>query len=67
MKCERCLREEARFRVRTDLIDMKVCAACAAEAQRLGLVVEPVDVGEAKNDRDKSEFAVQDWRLKLSA
>jgi protein-arginine kinase activator protein McsA len=67
MKCERCLREEAKFRVRTDLIDMKVCAACAAEARRLGLAVEILEVREAKNDRGKTEFAVQDCRLKLSA
>jgi hypothetical protein len=33
--------EEAIYRVRSDVIDMKVCAACAAEARRLGLVVEP--------------------------
>jgi hypothetical protein len=68
MKCERCLRaEEAKFRVRTDLIDIKVCAACAAEAWKLGIAVETLDVREAKNDKGKSEFAVHDCRLKLSA
>jgi len=41
MKCERCRgREEAAYRVRSDVIDMKVCAACAAEAMRLGIAVE---------------------------
>lgn len=41
MKCQRCWRvEAATYRVRSDLIDVKVCAACAAEARRLGIVVE---------------------------
>ena len=41
MKCERCCgREEAAYRVRSDLIDMKVCGGCAAEAGRLGIAVE---------------------------
>ena len=41
MSCQRCCRyEEARYRVRSDLIDMKVCGACAAEAGRLGIAVE---------------------------
>ena len=41
MKCERCRgRGEAAYRVRSDVIDMKVCAACAAEAMRLGIAVE---------------------------
>ena len=43
MKCERCCRrEEAAYRVRSDVIDMKVCAVCADEARRLRLVVEPL-------------------------
>ena len=44
MKCERCVRaEEAQYRARSDVIDMKVCAPCAAEGSRLGLTVEPLD------------------------
>ena len=43
MKCERCRgRQEAVCRVRSDVIDMKVCGACAAEAGRLGIAVELV-------------------------
>ena len=35
MKCQRCFRgEEATYRVRSDVIDMKVCGSCAAEATR---------------------------------
>ena len=41
MKCQRCCRhEEARYRVHSELIDIKVCGACAAEAGRLGIAVE---------------------------
>jgi hypothetical protein len=41
MKCERCWRyEEARYHVRSDLINLKVCGACAVEAGRLGIAVE---------------------------
>lgn len=67
MKCERCLRgEEAKFRVRSDIIDMKVCAACADEARKLGIAVEVLD-REEKNNQGKNEFAVRDCRLKFSA
>jgi hypothetical protein len=49
MKCQRCVGgEEATYRVRSDVIDMKVCAACAAEARRLGLAVEPLGDSEEK-------------------
>jgi hypothetical protein len=41
MKCERCVRaEEARYRAYSDIIDMKVCGACAVEGQQLGLGIE---------------------------
>ncbi|MBI4524105.1 MAG: hypothetical protein HY695_09875 [Deltaproteobacteria bacterium] len=41
MKCRRCLRErECNFRVRTDEINLTVCAPCAVEARRLELPVE---------------------------
>jgi hypothetical protein len=40
MKCQRCLRDEAIYRVYTDAIDMEVCFACAEEAYRLGIAVE---------------------------
>ena len=41
MKCQRCSSgQEATYRVRSDVIDMKVCGACAAEAGRLGIAVE---------------------------
>lgn len=68
MKCQRCLRdEEATYRVHSDLIDMKVCAACADEARRLGIAVEVLDRKEGKNNEAKNEFAVQHYRVKLSA
>jgi hypothetical protein len=44
MKCERCPEgEEARYRAYSDIIDMKVCARCAADGRRLGLGIEVLD------------------------
>jgi hypothetical protein len=64
MKCQRCLRgEEATYRVRSDVIDMKVCAACADEARRLGLAVERLSDGERKGTGEKSEL--RDYRSEL--
>ena len=41
MKCQRCIRgKEAAYRVYSDVIEMKVCPACAAEARRLGITSE---------------------------
>lgn len=41
MKCERCFRgEEAKYRVHTEVIDLKVCAACAKKARKLRIAVE---------------------------
>ena len=43
MKCQRCLTgEEATYRVYSDALEMAVCPACAAEARKLGLTVEPL-------------------------
>jgi hypothetical protein len=43
MKCQRCLSgEEATYRVYSDALEMAVCVACADEARRLGLDVEPL-------------------------
>ena len=44
MKCQRCLSgQEATYRVRSDVIDMKVCAACADEA-RIELISPSIKV-----------------------
>jgi hypothetical protein len=52
LKCQRCLRDEAaKYRVFTQIIDMKVCAACADEAGKLGINVELLDSGEEKKPR----------------
>ena len=48
MQCERCRSgAEAIFRVRTDILDMMVCSACAKEAREIGI---PVVVLESTND-----------------
>ena len=41
MKCVRCEEnKEAQYRVFSDILDLKVCADCAAEAGRLNLGIE---------------------------
>jgi hypothetical protein len=43
IKCERCISgEPALYWVESDVIRLRVCKACAEEARRLGLKVEPV-------------------------
>jgi hypothetical protein len=66
MKCQRCVRgEEATYRVRSDVIDMKVCAACADEARRLGLAVEVLGSEEKKGNGEKSELELRDYGSEL--
>ena len=66
MKCQRgCGREEATYRVRSDVIDMKVCAACADEARRLGIAVEVLSGEERKGNGEKSKFELRDYRSEL--
>jgi protein-arginine kinase activator protein McsA len=66
MKCERCCRrEEATYRVRSDVIDMKVCASCANEATRLGIAVEVLVGGGRKHNGEKSELELRDYRSEL--
>ena len=56
MKCERCCRrEELTYRVRSDVIDMKVCGSCADEARRLGIAVEVLVGGGRKRNGESSE------------
>jgi hypothetical protein len=44
MNCERCMRaERAEYRAYSDIIDLRVCANCAAEAWELGLSIESLD------------------------
>ena len=66
MKCQRCCgHEESRYRVRSDVIDMKVCAACGNEARRLGIVVEVLGGEERKGNGEKSKFELRDYRSEL--
>ena len=53
MKCERCVRDEAMatYWVVTEVLDMKVCAACADAARKLGINVEPIESCEGKKRR----------------
>jgi hypothetical protein len=48
MECERCFTgDEARYRAYTDIIDIKVCSACADKARNIGIAVEVLG-GEGK-------------------
>jgi hypothetical protein len=52
MKCQRCLRgEEATHRVYTDVMDIKVCAACADEARELHIGIEVLETNQRTNER----------------
>lgn len=52
MKCQRCANDkEAEFRVVSDVLDIKVCADCAAEARSLGTSLEVVEIDKTKNER----------------
>lgn len=44
LKCQRCLSGEvARYMVRSDVIHVPVCEACAEAARKLALTVTPID------------------------
>ncbi len=45
MNCERCdsmWGEEATFRIRSDILNLKICGQCAKEASDLELMVKPL-------------------------
>ena len=66
MKCQRCSgREEASYRVRSDVIDMKVCAACADEARRLRISVDVLGGQERKGNGEKGQLEFRDYRSEL--
>jgi hypothetical protein len=51
MKCQRCLEgKEAKYRVYSDVLDIKVCSGCAAEACTLRLAVELLHPDETSRD-----------------
>jgi hypothetical protein len=52
MKCQRCLEgKEAKYRVYSDVLDIKVCSGCAAEARTLRrLTVELLHPDETSRD-----------------
>jgi hypothetical protein len=51
MKCQRCSEDqEAKYRVRSDVLDLKVCTTCAAEARKLRLTIELLHDDETSRD-----------------
>jgi protein-arginine kinase activator protein McsA len=65
MKCQRCCGREATYRVRSDVIDMKVCAACADEARRLRIAVEVLGGEERKGHEENSKLEFRAHRSEL--
>jgi protein-arginine kinase activator protein McsA len=50
MKCERCFERAAEYRVSSDVLDMKVCSNCAAEARPLKLAVQLLHPDKTRSD-----------------
>ena len=66
MKCQRCLSDQqAAYRVYTDVLNLKVCTACAEEALRMGIAVEVLNGGKGKGNVQKGEFRLRDRRPEL--
>lgn len=58
MKCERCFRgEEVKYRVHTEVIDLKVCAACARKARKLRIAVDGLIEERKKATRAKGVWS----------
>lgn len=58
MKCQRCIEaEEATHRVYSDVMELRVCSACAAEAAILRLGIDLLPPDEEKEDSVKNEFS----------
>src|SRR6266540_1640840 len=66
MKCQRCGNDkEAEFRVVSDILDIKVCADCAAEARKIGLPLEIVKIDKANNERAASKAEARGYRMAI--
>jgi len=51
MKCQRCIEgKEVRYRVYSDVMDLKVCRSCATEARSLRLTIELLHPDEVKSN-----------------
>lgn len=51
MKCQRCIEgKEVRYRVYSDVMDLKVCPSCATEAQGLRLTIELLHPDEVRRN-----------------
>jgi hypothetical protein len=64
MNCHRCTKQEkAVYRAFSDVIDMKVCVACASEAWGLGLTIEALDQTRSLNPAARWQVAAVARRL----
>jgi len=51
MKCQRCSKDqEAKYRIHSDALDLRVCSSCAAEARSLRLTIELLHRDEPSKD-----------------
>ena len=62
MKCQRCeTQREAEFRVVSDVMNIKVCAVCAAQARRLGTSLQVIEIDKEKSQEADSNAAARDY------
>ncbi len=57
MKCQRCQRSEPRYRVYTNILNLKVCMSCVIEALELGIAVEVLP--RLRNDQQQILMALE--------
>ena len=68
MKCQRCENnKEAGFRVVSDILDIKVCADCAAEARTLGTSLKIVEIGKINRERAASKAEGRGYPLAMAS
>ncbi len=65
MNCKRCNENKARYRVFTDIMNLKVCASCAIKAVEVGIAVEALP--RLRTDHQPSDVLNGDLPLNSAA
>jgi hypothetical protein len=55
MYCERCGQRQALYRAYSDILNIQVCDACAAEACKLGIAVQIRASGHVSEEAQRRE------------
>ena len=55
MYCERCGQRQALYRAYSDILNIEVCDACAAEARKLGIAVQIRTSGHVSEEPQRRE------------